>query len=60
MDDEYSKIGTNEFGVLRGGGWNTWRVEDLYTGARNAQPPTYQDAIYGFRVVLAKIPPKAE
>ncbi len=60
VDDEYSKIGTNEFGVLRGGGWNTWRVEDLYTGARNAQPPTYQDAIYGFRVVLAKIPPKAE
>lgn len=60
VDDEWTKLGTNILGVLRGGGWNTGQIENLYTGARNAQPPKYQDAIYGFRVVLAKVPPKAE
>jgi hypothetical protein len=23
-------------------------------------PPTFQDSIYGFRVVLVKVPPKAD
>ena len=36
------------------------RSKISYTGSRNAVPPTYQDAIYGFRVVLAKVPPKAD
>ncbi|MCX6867251.1 MAG: SUMF1/EgtB/PvdO family nonheme iron enzyme [Verrucomicrobia bacterium] len=58
--DEYLKFGTNALGVLRGGGWNTYQTENLYTGSRNAVPPTYQDSIYGFRVVLAKVPPKSE
>ena len=53
--DEYSKLATNVLGVLRGGGWNTYQIENLYTGSRNAVPPTYQDTIYGFRVVLAKV-----
>ena len=58
--DEYSKYGTSVLGVLRGGGWNTYQTENLVTGSRNAVPPTYQDSMYGFRVVLAKVPPKAE
>jgi hypothetical protein len=60
VEDEYSKQETNLLGVLRGGGWNTYQTEDLYTGSRNAVPPTTQDSIYGFRVVLAKVPPKEE
>jgi serine/threonine protein kinase len=60
VDDEYSKLGTDELGVLRGGGWNTYQIENLFTGSRNAVPPTYQDSMYGFRVVLAKDPPKEE
>lgn len=60
VDDEWAKLGTNILGVLRGGGWNSYQLENLYTGSRNAVPPTYQDTIYGFRVVLAKVPPKAE
>ena len=59
VGDEYSKLGTNLLGVLRGGGWNTYQTENLFTGSRNAVPPTFQDWIYGFRVVLAKVPPKA-
>ena len=60
VEDNYSKLGTNVLGVLRGGGWNTYQIEQLYTGARNAVPPDYRDAFYGFRVVLAKIPPTLE
>ena len=60
VEDEYSKLGTSMLGVLRGGGWNTYQIENLVTGSRNAVPPTYQDSMYGFRVVLAKVPPKAD
>jgi formylglycine-generating enzyme required for sulfatase activity len=60
VGDEYSKFGTSMLGVLRGGGWNTYQTENLYTGSRNAVPPMYQDSMYGFRVVLAKVPPKPE
>jgi eukaryotic-like serine/threonine-protein kinase len=56
VEDEFSKLGDNPLGVLRGGGWNSYQSENLYSGSRNAAPPTYQDAIYGFRVVLAKFP----
>lgn len=58
--DEYSNLGKDLLGVLRGGGWNTYQPENLYTGSRNAVPPDFQDAIYGFRVVLAKVPPKTD
>jgi hypothetical protein len=58
--DEYSKHATNVLGVLRGGGWNTYQTENLLTGSRNAVPPMYQDSMYGFRVVLAKVPLKTE
>jgi hypothetical protein len=60
VEDEYSKLGTNMLGVLRGGGWNTYQIENLITGSRNAVPPMYQDSIYGFRVVLAKGLPKPD
>ena len=43
-------------GVLRGGGWNTYQIENLYSGARNAVPFTFADSMYGFRVVLARKP----
>jgi formylglycine-generating enzyme required for sulfatase activity len=59
--DDYSAIAGNfVLGVLRGGGWNTYQFENLYTGSRNGTPPASLDTIYGFRVVLAKVPPKEE
>ncbi|MFZ9936906.1 MAG: SUMF1/EgtB/PvdO family nonheme iron enzyme [Luteolibacter sp.] len=60
VDDEYSRLGNNVLGVLRGGGWNTYQPENLYTGSRNAVPPDYRDIYYGFRIVLAKIPRDAD
>ena len=60
VEDEYSKLGKNLSGVLRGGGWSTFQSENLLAGSRNAVPPTFQDSIYGFRVVLAKVPPKSD
>ena len=59
-DDFLAVSGNFVLGVLRGGGWNTYQVDNLFTGSRNAMPPTSQDVIYGFRVVLAKIPPVKE
>lgn len=56
VEDEYSKLGNVSLGVLRGGGWNTHEPEKLFTGSRNAAPPAFPDVIYGFRVVLAKLP----
>ncbi len=58
--DEYSKLGNDLLGVLRGGGWKSYQAEDLYAGSRYPVPPTDRDSVYGFRVVLAKVPPKAE
>jgi formylglycine-generating enzyme required for sulfatase activity len=60
VEDEYSKLGKNLLGVLRGGGWNSYQPENLLSGSRNAVPPTFQDAIYGFRPVLARVPPEDE
>ena len=60
VEDEYSKLGKNVLGVLRGGGWNSYQPENLFAGSRNAVPPTFQDAIYGFRVVLARTRQEAE
>jgi len=59
--DGYSKVGGGDrLGVLRGGGWSSHEAEELYAGSRNPIPPTFMDSIYGFRVVLAKGPPKPE
>lgn len=57
VEDDYSKISPEPLGVLRGGGWNTYHMENLYTGSRNAQPPDYRDSFYGFRIVLARTSP---
>ena len=58
--DTYSKGDSNRLGVLRGGSWNTYQAENLYSGSRNPQPPDSAADTYGFRVVLAKIGPPAE
>ena len=60
VDDEYSKLGATALGVLRGGGWNTYQTENLYTGSRNGVPPDFRDEFYGFRIVLAKVPLEPE
>lgn len=60
VSDPYSNTEDNVLGVLRGGGWNTYQKENLYSGSRNAVPPGYSDSMYGFRVVLAKEQPKTE
>ncbi len=55
VEDEYSKLGITPLGVLRGGGWNTYRNDNLLSGSRNAVSPRFHDWIYGFRIVLAKV-----
>jgi eukaryotic-like serine/threonine-protein kinase len=60
VEDDYSKLGQGTLGVLRGGGWNTYQSDNLLTGWRNPVPVTYQDDMYGFRVVLAKVPVKSD
>jgi formylglycine-generating enzyme required for sulfatase activity len=60
VEDDYSKLGRSVLGVLRGGCWISGQSENLLAGSRNAVPADFQDAIYGFRVVLAKLPPKPE
>jgi len=56
VGDPYSKLSPDGLGVMRGGGWNTYQVENLYSGSRNAVKPDFADAMYGFRVVLARKP----
>ncbi len=56
VSDKYSTGESSTLGVLRGGGWNTYQLENLYVGSRNAVPPNFADSFYGFRVVLAKLP----
>ncbi len=60
--DDYSKLGASKtpLGVLRGGAWNSYLPDSLLTGSRNAVPPTFQDDIYGFRVVLVKVPQETD
>ncbi len=58
--DDYTTTIPNPLGVLRGGGWNTFHKHNLHSGSRNAVPPDRADVMYGFRVVLAKIPHEEE
>ena len=58
--DANSLVDPNRLGVLRGGGWNTYQAENLYSGSRHPQPPDTTADVYGFRVVLAKIGPPAD
>jgi len=50
--DDYK--GQGKYGVLRGGGWNSYQKEHLYVTQRNAVRPSKASNLYGFRVALAK------
>ena len=50
--DDYSE--QKKYGVLRGGGWNSYQKEHLYVTQRNAVRPSKASNLYGFRVALAK------
>ncbi len=52
VSDDYK--GEGKYGVLRGGGWNSYLKKDLLVTARNAVRATKRSNLYGFRVVLAK------
>ena len=56
--DDYS--GDGKYGVLRGGGWNSYQKEHLYVAQRNAVRPSKASNLYGFRVALSKIVKKEE
>ena len=58
--DDYSLMDPNHLGVLRGGCWTSYQPADLHSGSRYPQPSDATADIYGFRVVLAKIPVKTE
>ncbi|MCX6874944.1 MAG: SUMF1/EgtB/PvdO family nonheme iron enzyme [Verrucomicrobia bacterium] len=60
VSDDYSIVDPNHLGVLRGGGWNTYQAEDLYSGSRHPQLPASASDGYGFRVVLAKLLPLSD
>lgn len=60
VEDDISIDEENSLGVLRGGGWNTYREENLLLGWRNPVPPTARTGYYGFRIVLAKIDPSKD
>lgn len=50
--DDYK--GQGKYGVLRGGGWNSYLKEHLYVTQRNVVRPSKASNLYGFRVALAK------
>lgn len=60
VQDDISLDEENSLGVMRGGGWNTYREENLLLGWRNPVPPTARTSYYGFRVVLVKTDPPKE
>lgn len=60
VEDDIFVDAENSLGVLRGGGWNTYRQEDLVLGWRNPVPATARTGYYGFRIVLAKTDPSKD
>ncbi|MBK1855862.1 SUMF1/EgtB/PvdO family nonheme iron enzyme [Verrucomicrobiaceae bacterium 5K15] len=52
VSDDYD--GKGKYGVLRGGGWNSYKQKDLYVTQRNTVRPSKISNLYGFRVVIAK------
>ena len=50
--DDYK--GQGKYGVLRGGGWNSYQKKHLYVTQRNVVRPSKASNLYGFRVALAK------
>lgn len=57
--DDYLKE-KDTHGVVRGGSWEDYRTDLLSTSKRLATRPTDRNEGTGFRVVLAKVPPKKE
>lgn len=49
-----------KFGTMRGGGWNTSQEQNFDIGWRSAVLPDIRSESYGFRVVLGKVPPRAQ
>jgi hypothetical protein len=60
IEDDIFVDTENSLGVLRGGGWNTYRQEDLVLGWRNPVQVTARTGYYGFRIVLAKTDPSKD
>jgi serine/threonine protein kinase/formylglycine-generating enzyme required for sulfatase activity len=60
VEDDIFLDAENSLGVLRGGGWNTYRQEDLVLGWRNPVLVTARTGYYGFRIVLAKTDPSKD
>lgn len=57
--DDYDALKTH--GVVRGGGWNTYREANLSISFRHVlKLSSRRDNIYGFRVVIAKVPADPE
>lgn len=56
--DDY--MGDGEYGILRGGGWNSAEKEHLLVTYRNPVRPNKKSNTYGFRVALSKTPPEPE
>ncbi|WP_435894978.1 SUMF1/EgtB/PvdO family nonheme iron enzyme [Oceaniferula spumae] len=52
VSDDYDENG--KYGVLRGGGWNSYQKEHLYVSQRYTVRSTKASNLYGFRVALAK------
>jgi formylglycine-generating enzyme required for sulfatase activity len=43
--------------VIRGGGWDSFRSENLLSSYRNAVPPDLREGAYGFRILLSNEDP---
>ncbi len=54
VSDDYRGVG--EYGILRGGGWNSAEKEHLYITHRNVVRPSKVSNAYGFRIALVKTP----
>lgn len=52
VSDDYS--GSSDYGVLRGGSWNSYLKEHLYIAHRNVVKPSKRNQLFGFRVILEK------
>ncbi len=58
--DDYSPTDTVQLGLMRGGSWDKYRREHLFTGHREPVPPANASHSSGFRVVLARLPQQPE
>ncbi|MGB1260941.1 MAG: SUMF1/EgtB/PvdO family nonheme iron enzyme, partial [Akkermansiaceae bacterium] len=50
--DNYKRTGN--YGVLRGGGWNSYTKKHLYVSHRNVVPFDHASNLYGFRIALVR------